>query len=326
MLTFFFKNYNFKILKTQHFLKKIYIYVFPYKTRLNSLLQYILYFEKFLITKYFLRCVYGVTIIKNIKPTIKNKNKEPKINKCMFFLFYFTIKVLILKRLIGLKTIQSLDCKKIYLLSENNIFLNFKGNQIFLKKKFFRLLVLQELLLINSILKFKYLELYCSLLCFFYTEQALSIHITSVFDKPFLFYKIPFFFKYLKKYFLKQKLYIISLSFIFFKGEIILSYIHNIVKKTKNKKHLKNLFLFFQEVKTTFKTQYIPLYGFKFRIAGRLGGKLRKSTFYYKLGNLKLLTFNTFVNYSFYVVHTLYGVFSLKLWLCILDEHNQLLA
>lgn len=199
-----------------------------------------------------------------------------------------------------------------YLLS---IFFNFalKVKKIFLKKKFFVLLNICKLNLLNSFLKFKYLELYCSCLSFLYTKQKLVISIISVFEKPFVFYKIPFFFKYLKKSFLKQKLYIINLSFLFLKGRILLHYINSIIKKTKNKKHIKNLLNFFRELKIIFKMQYIPICGFKFRIAGRLGGKLRKGTFFYKLGNLKLLTLITFLDYSFYIVYTIYGVFSLKL-------------
>ena len=80
--------------------------------------------------------------------------------------------------------------------------------------------------------------------------------------------------------FLKQKLYIISLSFMFFKGSILLHLIHSIVKKTKNKKHIKNLLLFFKEIKILYNMQYISLDSFKFRIAGRLGGKLRKGNFF----------------------------------------------
>ena len=182
-----------------------------------------------------------------------------------------------------------------------------------MKKKLFLLLKIYKLNLLNGFLKFKYLELYCGLLSFLYTKQKLIINIISIFDKPFFFYKIPFFFKYLKKFFFKQKLYVISLSFLFLKGDILLSYIHNIIKKTKNKKHIKNLLFFFRELKIIFKMQYIPIYGLKFRIAGRLGGKLRKGTFFYKLGHLKLLTLTTTLDYSLKVVHTLYGVFSLKL-------------
>lgn len=188
-----------------------------------------------------------------------------------------------------------------------------KFKKFVVKRQFFLLLNLYKLNLINGLLKFKYLELYCSLLSFLYTKQKLAIRIISIFEKSFLFYKIPFFFKYLKKFFFKQKLYIISLSFLFLKGYIILYYIHNIIKKTKNKKHIKNLLHFFKELKMIFRMQYIPIYGLKFRIAGRLGGKLRKGTFFYKLGHLKLLTLTTKLDYSCHVVHTLYGVFSLKL-------------
>lgn len=326
LLTFMFKYFNFQILKIQNNLKQLYIYIFPYKERFNFLIRYILYFEKSLLTKYFFRVVYGIKIRKQTKSLFKiNKKKEKRVAIFFFTLGFLVFKILILKWLLFLKKFKILIIKKIYLLSFNFYFSDTLTLQGFVvKKKFNLILYFYKLNLLNSFLKFKFLELHCSLLSFLYTGKKLIFTIKSIFDRSFLFFRIPFFFKYLKKKFLKQKLYIINLSFLFLKGNILLYYIHNIIKKTKNKKHIKNLLTFFKELKIIFKMQYIPIWGLKFRIAGRLGGKLRKGTFFYKLGNLKLLTFNTLLDYTLTIVHTFYGVFSLKLWLCVLSENFTL--
>ena len=75
-MTFFFKYFNFQILKIQNNLEKICIYVYPYKEKVSVLVRYILYFEKTLLTKYFLRTVYGLKTIKKTKLFLKLKKNE----------------------------------------------------------------------------------------------------------------------------------------------------------------------------------------------------------------------------------------------------------
>lgn len=102
LLTFFFKYFNFQILKIQNNLEHIFIYVYPYKERINFLVRYILYFEKSLLTKYILRAVYGLKIIKKTKMFLKLKKKdmvkkEKKIICFSYILFFLILKILILK-------------------------------------------------------------------------------------------------------------------------------------------------------------------------------------------------------------------------------------
>ncbi len=102
LLTFFFKYFNLQILKIQHNLQQIFIYVYPYKERTNFLVRYILYFEKSLLTKYFLRTVYGLQVLKKTKVILKLKqkeilSKEKKIRSYSFSLFFLIFKILILK-------------------------------------------------------------------------------------------------------------------------------------------------------------------------------------------------------------------------------------
>ena len=112
----------------------------------------------------------------------------------------------------------------------------------------------------------------------------------------------------------------IFLSFFFFKAFILTLYIRTLIQKTKNKKHIQTLIVFFNLLKILFDKQLIPIYGFKFKIAGRLGGKLRKATFGYQLGATSLQTFNIITNYHCDFVFTQFGSFSLKLW--FFDSNN----
>ena len=126
---------------------------------------------------------------------------------------------------------------------------------------------------------------------------------------------IPFKFKQKQNSVFTEKLFIILLSFIFNKSFILNTYIDLIVRKTKNKKHIKSLVIFFSNLKVIFNKQFVPILGLKFKIAGRLDGKLRKARYSYKLGSLRLLSLSLSVDYSCYSVFTQYGCFSLKLWL-----------
>jgi hypothetical protein len=97
------------------------------------------------------------------------------------------------------------------------------------------------------------------------------------------------------------------------KASVLTTYISLIIKKTKNKKHINTLVAFFKSFNIIFLKQVLPISGLKFKIAGRLNGKLRKNSFGYKLGFLKLMTFNIFLDYSCDYVYTQFGSFSLKL-------------
>jgi len=103
---------------------------------------------------------------------------------------------------------------------------------------------------------------------------------------------------------------------------LLMVYIRGLVKYTKNKRHISNLLHFFKFVKHIYSKQVVPLAGFKFRIAGRLGGRLRKSQFILKKGQVNLLVYKLNVIYNNDIVISQYGVFSLKLWVCELNEYT----
>ena len=135
LLTFFFKLFNFQILKIQYTLQNIWVYVYSYKERHKFLNRYILHLEKFLLTKYFLRTTYGFKFIKKSKLSSKIKKGKRKILFIFFILFFLVWKILILKWFIFLKYFKLLFFKKIYLLSFIFNLNNKKIKHFFLKKK-----------------------------------------------------------------------------------------------------------------------------------------------------------------------------------------------
>lgn len=164
---------------------------------------------------------------------------------------------------------------------------------------------------INFILKIKKLSLMSEIILNSYLYNTYKIIIKTTF-KNLLYNRFPFLFKYLKYNNSKKNIYLLLTGFIFNKSTLINIYIINLIKNTKNKKHIKNLMVFINIMKSLFEKQFISFSGYKFFISGRLNGKLRKSSFGFKLGSLKLLSFSTNVNYSCDIIHTQYGCFSVK--------------
>lgn len=144
-----------------------------------------------------------------------------------------------------------------------------------------------------------------------YTNKNFKIVFKSLTEKSGI--RFPFIFKYFKNYSLKQKFYLLLLSLYFFKTSLLTTYISLIIKKTKNKKHINTLIAFFKSFNIIFLKQILPISGLKFKIVGRLNGKLRKNAFGYKLGFLKLMSFNIALDYTCDFVYTQFGSFSLKL-------------
>lgn len=310
------KNYFLQPLKIQYKFNSIYLYVFFYKEERLSFLDKFLTLNKLELSRLLLRKNYSNNTIKNI-----NIIKKKKISLKLVILVARMMVCRILYKIIKNKNIPNilLDNNSINILKYKKI-RNIRKNIFCLKKKkkllFKRKKNLYKLKLINYLLKFKTLGIMCTYLVCFYTYNNYKVIFKSALEKLTSLIKFPFSFKYLRNSLLQQKLYIILLGFSFFKSKIINLYISTIIKKTKNKKHIKNLFSIFQLIKILFEKQFICFSGLKFIISGRLNGKLRKGSFGYKLGSIKLMSYDVFVNYSCDFVYTQYGSFSLKLWIC----------
>lgn len=309
------RNYFFSTLKIQYISNFIILYVFYYKEERFSFIFKFLKLANIQVTKLVLRKNYS----------LKFSTGKPITNlDALSFIFIGFIRKLFLSFLFyqllvkfqlffPIKSLVSVCVRDTI-----GFLVKLRTSQIF----FFRNWKLQ---VINFLLKFKWLCLFISSLIFDYTNKKINVVLKSILEHSFVTLRIPFFFKYLRNGVTKQKFYLVLLSFFFFKAKILTSYLALLVKKTKNKKHIKNLIFFFHSLRTLFVKQFICIYGLKFKISGRLGGKLRRSSFGYKLGYSPLMSFKTYVDYSCDFVYTQYGSFSLKLWFCEKNEQTSIL-
>jgi hypothetical protein len=108
----------------------------------------------------------------------------------------------------------------------------------------------------------------------------------------------------------KQVLHTILLGSFYMNTSIISDYLSFLLVSTKN--HKKILKIFLDIFEKLFFSNIIKLKGFQLRIAGKLGGKMRKSKYNYKLGKVQLRSLNFCLNYSLGLSYTKFGVISVK--------------
>lgn len=80
----------------------------------------------------------------------------------------------------------------------------------------------------------------------------------------------------------------------------------------KNKNHFRVLTLFIKSFENLFFTKTLKFKGFQLRLTGKLGGKMRKSKYHYKLGKVELQTLKSSLSYSLCLSYTKFGVISVK--------------
>jgi hypothetical protein len=165
---------------------------------------------------------------------------------------------------------------------------------------------------INSLLKYKFLSLQLESIISFFVVKSLKVKIIH-----FMCLVSSFKSSYLSKFVFnkqtnKKKYVIILFCFIYSNTFVLNNILGLILQTTKSKQHIKNLLSILNVIKTLFNSQIISIYGFKFQIKGKLGGKLRKSKFKYSLGKITNSSFSLRVCYSAIAIYTKYGVFGLK--------------
>lgn len=295
-------NFFFRPLKIQYSINLIIVYLFYFKNDKLSFLKKYFLWKKIKINSLLCKKKYN---------TIISFNKTEAIDKSRHLItkLFFLLQKIILTKLFF-----------IIIKNKTSVFLIYNKNIV---KKRFNILLYKKtkirLKTINIYLKLKRLSLLSSIILSSYLNKSFKIVLRPALKKL-LDSKMPFFFKFLKLDNQKKKIYILLTGLLFNKSNILNLYISTIIKNTKNKKHIKNLIVFLNMIKILFNKQVAPFIGYKFFISGRLNGKLRKGSFGFKLGTLKLMSLDTHVNYSCDIVHTQYGCFSLKSWL--FENHN----
>jgi ribosomal protein S3 len=106
---------------------------------------------------------------------------------------------------------------------------------------------------------------------------------------------------------------LLFLSSIYNNTKIFSSFVALQLKKNKNhKKVLRKITLI---IEIFWKNKNTNLRGMQFRVTGKLNGSMRKSKYHYSIGKVQLQSFNTFLDYSFSISYTKFGILSTKLWI-----------
>jgi len=74
-----------------------------------------------------------------------------------------------------------------------------------------------------------------------------------------------------------RRFYLTILGLSYLEPSLITSILGVIIRGTKNKRHARNLHFYLNNLKGLMYKQSLPLIGLKFKVAGRLGGRMRKS-------------------------------------------------
>lgn len=201
--------------------------------------------------------------------------------------------------------------KKYINLSESNYLINLKK----------RLVNKIERTTIFHYLQFKFLGvLFENLLLCHYTRYF-KVGVNSIINNltlDFLFFLTKYN-QYLTNLLLKsrnRKLYFwLYLFFSVQNIELFTRWVGSLLSKTYQ--HRKKIKFFIQIIHFLFVRKLINFKGFKIYISGKLNGKMKRSKYGYKMGEIWLNTFNNKINYYYLPLYTKFGIFSLKTWLSI---------
>jgi ribosomal protein S3 len=96
----------------------------------------------------------------------------------------------------------------------------------------------------------------------------------------------------------------------FFKSNLLSAYVAKIIYRSTN--HFRSLKQFVENLNVFFNKNRIPIIGSQLRVTGKVGGKMRKTKYQYKLGKTQNQTLSNIVSYSKSLSFTKYGVISIK--------------
>lgn len=107
-----------------------------------------------------------------------------------------------------------------------------------------------------------------------------------------------------------QMMYVIVLASMFSKSQLIADFLS--IKLRLGINHRSILYKFTEVLEQLFYSNVLNLLGIQIRVSGKLGGKMRKSKYHYKLGKVQLQTLRQPVSYSYMASYTKFGVLSIK--------------
>jgi len=105
--------------------------------------------------------------------------------------------------------------------------------------------------------------------------------------------------------------YVWLLASLFLKGQLVVDFLAIRLRLGTN--HRGVLYKLVEVLQQLFYSNSLNLLGIQLRVSGKLGGKMRRSKYHYKLGKVQLQTLKQSVSYSYGVSYTKFGVLSIKL-------------
>jgi len=305
------QNKNLNILKIIYKLSSIKIFVYNnLEIFINLKTQIILYYKKVLsLWKTVIHFGINEQIIiqflnnSNINQIyLSIKTIKPLIIIWLFYIKCFTMRFIFALFFFDLRIFTKFF-KCLNILSCNHlIHFNFFFNKLHFRRKLKKIVGLILLKLFSVKLETKFLLL----------GIFLQIYIFGVFLTKGLFLT-----KNVTTFFKKQEFRLIF-NFIFLStnfncSKLLTNYLADLVRKKKN--HISIFKKFIGVLNEFFNLHLINLVGMRLRATGKLGGKLRKSKYHYKLGKIQLQKLFMALSYSLTLSHTKFGVISIKIWL-----------
>lgn len=285
-----------------------------YKKNLNLNLV----IQKFGIERQFLISILiasNLRGIKNLSFTIFRKNIFSSfisllLKKYLLFLLYICIDNL--KKIN--KKFEFFFFKGLISILNNFLCVNKKTNFFFFSKFIF----LRKL---NGFLKLSLLSKSLENTIYSLTRKEIKLKINNIFlNKGFP--RVPIFGQKVIKPEFRFKFFTLFISLIYKNSKLLAEHLSELIKK--NKQHRKTLQTFTNFFEKIFFSKLLFLSGIQIRATGKLGGKMRRSKYHYKLGMARLQTLKYLVSYSCVSSYTKFGIISIKIWLIQRNAHKYI--
>ena len=134
--------------------------------------------------------------------------------------------------------------------------------------------------------------------------------------------RVPLFGDSISQIVFRYNFFTLYLALVYKNSKLLAEYLSECIKK--DKQHRKILQKCTESIEKIFFSKLLFLSGMQLRVTGKLGGKMRRSKYHYKLGTVQLQTLKHFVSYSCLPVHTKFGLISIKVWLVQRNESQGL--
>jgi hypothetical protein len=268
-------------------------------SNLNSIIQ------KFGIERSYLTVMLTSYNIKKVRKFLYYNVKKNILN-FLLFLAYKRYLVIFLYTYIKITKVLGKKIK----FSLYQIF-SFKLNFFILNKKKLNFFFSQFILLrkINGFFKIALISKTLENVIYILTKKEIKLKINNIFLKK-GFVRMPVFGKQLIKSEFRFKFFTVFLSFVYHNSKLIGDYLAKVI--AKNKQHRKSLIIFSTFVEKIIFSKVLVLSGFQLRVTGKLGGKMRKSKYHYKLGIVKLQSLKYSLSYNCIPSYTKFGIISIK--------------